>query len=113
MRTWLAGLLVRVRIVGSAMDVSRSSQLSLVAAVASASSRVCAVPFAPRITYATDPDAAGRLVGLAGLAGVAATGVVLARERHYRPGEVLERLDRRLVEVSTAPDRCLSHLWRR
>ena len=84
-RMWLAGLLVRARIVGSAIDVSRNSQLSLVAAVATDSSRACAVPFAPRITYATDPDAL-ELVGLAGPAGVAATGVVLARgvaQRHY------------------------------
>ena len=43
-----------------------------------------------------------KLVGLAGLAGVAATGVVLARQRHFRPDEVSERLHRRLAEVSAA-----------
>jgi len=47
-----------------------------------------------------------KLVGLAGLAGVAATGVVLARQhrasRHYQPEELRERLHRRLAEVSAA-----------
>ena len=45
-----------------------------------------------------------KLVGLAGLAGVAATGVVLARnrraQRDYQPDELRERLHRRLAEVS-------------
>lgn len=45
-----------------------------------------------------------RLLGLAGLAGVAATGVVLARKRRpqrdYQPDELRERLHRRLAEVS-------------
>jgi hypothetical protein len=48
-----------------------------------------------------------KLVGLASLAGVAATGVVLARkrrgQRHYQPEELRERLRRRLAEVS-APE---------
>ena len=48
-----------------------------------------------------------KLVGLAGLAGVAATGVALARKRraqhHYQPDELRERLHRRLTEVS-APE---------
>jgi hypothetical protein len=43
-------------------------------------------------------------VGLAGLAGVAATGVVVARaerkRRAYTPDEVRERLHRRLAESS-------------
>ena len=47
-----------------------------------------------------------KLVGLAGLAGVAATGVVLARkrraQRHYQPEELRERLHRRLAEVSAS-----------
>jgi hypothetical protein len=46
-----------------------------------------------------------KLVGLAGLAGVAATGVVLARrrraQREYQPDELRERLHQRLAEVST------------
>jgi hypothetical protein len=45
-----------------------------------------------------------KLVGLAGLAGVAATGVVLARkrraQRHYEPDELRERLHRRLAAAS-------------
>jgi hypothetical protein len=47
-----------------------------------------------------------KLVGLAGIAGVAATGVVVARRRRaehaYDPGELRERLHSRLAEV--APD---------
>jgi hypothetical protein len=44
-----------------------------------------------------------KLVGLAGLAGVAATGVVVARKRRahqtYTPDELRERLHRRLADV--------------
>jgi hypothetical protein len=44
-----------------------------------------------------------KLVGLAGIAGVAATGVVVARRRRaqraYDPDELRERLHRRLAEV--------------
>jgi hypothetical protein len=45
-----------------------------------------------------------KLVGLAGVAGVAATGVVVARRRRahrdYDPVELRERLHRRLAEVA-------------
>jgi len=45
-----------------------------------------------------------KLIGVAGLAGVAATGVVIARKRRshrdYRPDELRDRLHRRLAEVS-------------
>ncbi|HEV8567297.1 MAG TPA: hypothetical protein VGQ92_09390 [Actinoplanes sp.] len=45
-----------------------------------------------------------KIVGLAGLAGVAATGVVLARaerrRRAYTPDEIRERLHARVAEVS-------------
>jgi hypothetical protein len=45
-----------------------------------------------------------KLIGLAGLAGVAATGVVVARRRRahreYDPDELRERLHRRLAEVA-------------
>jgi hypothetical protein len=45
-----------------------------------------------------------KLVGLAGLAGVAATGVAVARKRRaqhdYSPDELRERLHRRLADVS-------------
>jgi hypothetical protein len=48
-----------------------------------------------------------KLIGLAGLAGVAATGVVVARkrraQREYDPEELRERLHRRLAEA-TAPE---------
>jgi hypothetical protein len=47
-----------------------------------------------------------KLIGLAGLAGVAATGVVVARrrraQRHYDPDELRARLHARLADVSTA-----------
>jgi hypothetical protein len=49
-----------------------------------------------------------KLVGLAGLAGVAATGVVVARRRRahrdYDPEELRERLHRRLAEVERGRD---------
>jgi hypothetical protein len=49
-----------------------------------------------------------KLLGLAGLAGVAATGVVVARkrraQREYDPDELRERLHRRLAEVQEATD---------
>lgn len=49
-----------------------------------------------------------KLIGLAGLAGVAATGVVVARKRRahqaYEPDELRERLHRRLAEVSGKSD---------
>jgi len=45
-----------------------------------------------------------KLLGLAGLAGVAATGVVIARRRRaqhdYSPDELRERLHARLAEVA-------------
>jgi hypothetical protein len=45
-----------------------------------------------------------KLIGLAGLAGVAATGVVVARKRRthkaYSPEELRDRLHRRLAEVA-------------
>ena len=48
-----------------------------------------------------------KLVGLAGLAGVAATGVVVARRRRATtdvpPGELRDRLHRRLAEVQATP----------
>jgi hypothetical protein len=47
-----------------------------------------------------------KLIGLAGIAGVAATGVVIARSRrahrHYDPDELREQLHRRLAQASTS-----------
>jgi hypothetical protein len=47
-----------------------------------------------------------KIIGLAGLAGVAAAGVVIARKRRahrdYDPDELRERLHRRLAETSTS-----------
>ncbi|WP_340681402.1 hypothetical protein LCL61_21765 [Amycolatopsis coloradensis] len=49
-----------------------------------------------------------KVVGLAGLAGVAATGAVIVREerrrRAYTPDEVRERLHARLSETPDAPE---------
>ena len=46
-----------------------------------------------------------KLIGLAGLAGVATTGVLLARkrraQREYQPDQLREQLHHRLAEVST------------
>jgi hypothetical protein len=48
-----------------------------------------------------------KMLGLAGLAGVAATGVVIARaerrRRAYTPDEIRERLHARLAEASQTP----------
>ena len=50
-----------------------------------------------------------KIIGLAGLAGVAATGVVIARQRRahreYDPDELRERLHRRLAEAATSDGR--------
>jgi hypothetical protein len=47
-----------------------------------------------------------KLIGVAGLAGVAATGVIIARKRRaqrdYDPDELRDRLHRRLAEVDTS-----------
>jgi hypothetical protein len=49
-----------------------------------------------------------KVVGLAGVAGVAATGVVVARKRRAHedltPEELRERLRRRLAEVQSSDD---------
>jgi hypothetical protein len=46
-----------------------------------------------------------KLIGVAGLAGVAATGVVVARKRRaqhdYDPDELRDRLHRRLADIAT------------
>src|SRR4051795_13392571 len=105
MPTWLTGLFVTVRIATSASERPRNSQMSPVAAVATASSSARTVPVNTRVTYAA-MRVPWKLVGLAGVAGVAATGVLVARRRRaqraYDPAELRERLHRRLAEV--APD---------
>ena len=49
-----------------------------------------------------------KLLGLAGLAGVAATGVVIARSerqrRAYTPDEIRSRLHERVAALDAAPD---------
>jgi hypothetical protein len=50
-----------------------------------------------------------KLIGVAGLAGVAATGAVIARKRRahndYDPDELRERLHRRLAEAAERDER--------
>jgi hypothetical protein len=54
------------------------------------------------------PKVSWKLVGLAGLMGVAATGVVVARRRRahrsYDPGELRDRLHQRLAEATPSPN---------
>jgi hypothetical protein len=49
-----------------------------------------------------------KLIGVAGLAGVAATGVVVARrrraQRDYDPDELRDRLHRRLAEIDAGSE---------
>lgn len=49
-----------------------------------------------------------RVLGVAGLAGVAATGVIIARDQRRRaqltPDQVRDRLHQRLEEIQQAPD---------
>jgi hypothetical protein len=49
-----------------------------------------------------------KLLGLAGVAGVAATGVVVAHrrraQREYDPAELREKLHRRLADVTPPPE---------
>ena len=58
-----------------------------------------------------------KIIGLAGLAGVAATGVVIARRRRtarsYTPEELRDRLHRRLAEVPTNGDQATRTSTRR
>jgi hypothetical protein len=106
MPTWLTGLFVTVRIATSANARPRNSQMSAVDAVASASSRVNVASFTGRNLRPVRVP--WKLIGVAGLAGVAATGVVLARKRRaqrdYDPDELRERLHRRLAEVATSTE---------
>ncbi len=50
-----------------------------------------------------------KVAGLAGLAGVAATGVVIARaerkRRAYSPDEIRERLHTRVAEAAAPPEK--------
>jgi hypothetical protein len=78
--------------------------MSPVAAVATASSSEIEPPAtSTRVPYGA-MRIPWKLVGLAGIAGVAATGVVVARRRRaqraYDPEELRERLHRRLAEVT-------------
>jgi hypothetical protein len=61
----------------------------------------------PPVTYGS-VRVPWKLIGIAGVAGVAATGVVVARKRRaheeYDPDELRERLHRRLAEVEASGD---------
>ena len=105
MPTWLTGLFVTVRIATSASARPRNSQMSPVAAVSRASSRARAASFTGRNLRPVRVP--WKLIGVAGLAGVAATGVVVARKRRaqqdYDPDELRDRLHRRLAEIDSDP----------
>ncbi len=134
MPTWLTGLLVTVWIARSANERPRNSQMSPVDAAAIASSSESDVssirrnlrkPMGSTRTTALArrkrkrakvslPALSGRVkrpswkvLGLAGIAGVAATGVVVARNRRAQrdlpPDELRERLHERLAEVGADP----------
>ncbi len=102
MPTWLTGLLVTVRIATSASERPRNSQMSPVAAVATASSSAKAALSTP-VTYGP-VRVPWKLIGVAGLAGVAATGAIVARRRRahgeYDPLELRARLHERLAAVA-------------
>jgi hypothetical protein len=90
----------------SASARPRKSQMSPVDAVARASSRAKLTSFTGRNLRTVRVP--WKLIGVAGLAGVAATGVVLARKRRaqhdYDPDELRERLHRRLAEADTGSE---------
>src|SRR5213076_1210892 len=104
MPTWLTGALVNVRIATSAGESPRKTQTSPVRVTATASSRLIADR---RCCSGTKGVLRVRtfwkMVGLAGLAGVAATGVAVARaERRraaYTPDQVRARLHERYREI--------------
>jgi hypothetical protein len=77
--------------------------MSPVDAVARASSRAKVTSFTGRNLRTVRVP--WKLIGVAGLAGVAATGVIVARKRRahhdYDPDELRERLHRRLAETAT------------
>src|SRR5688500_18715451 len=106
MPTWLTGLLVTVRIARSASDRPRNSQTSPVDAVATASSSESGASGTGRVGYGPSMRVPWKIVGLAGLAGVAAGGAVVARRRRahveVEPDELRERLQRRLDEAANA-----------
>jgi hypothetical protein len=105
MPTWLTGLFVTARIARSASEPPRNSHRSPVAApaIASSSESAAAAVAGTRVTYAS-MRVPWKLLGLAGVAGVAATGVIVARRRRtqqdYDPAELRERLHGRLAEVA-------------
>ncbi len=104
MPTWLTGLLVAVRMARSASERPRKSQTSPVEAPATASSKESGTGLNLRIVRVP-----WKLIGVAGLAGVAATGAVVARRRRAQSDldadELRDRLHERLAEVEDPEDR--------
>src|SRR3954449_10144775 len=99
MPTWLTGALVSARITWSASDGPRNTQTSPVRV---SSTALSSASWAMRADYGRARLPIVRLwklLGLAGLTGVAATGVVLARNerqrRAYTPDDVRARLHER------------------
>ena len=101
MPTWLTGALVTVWIARSASERPRNSHRSPVDDVATASSKARPGTL-PNLLSPCDRTT-GSSSASPGVAGVAATGVVVARRRRARrrlePDEMRERLHRRLAEA--------------
>src|SRR5262245_36010109 len=101
MPTWLTGALVTARIAWSAGEAPRNSHRSPVRARSTAASNVStasSIEGSPVMRV-------WKVLGLAGLAGVAATGIIIARDQrqrvHLRPEEIKARLHQRLEQQST------------
>ena len=100
MPTWLTGALVTTRIAWSAAEVPRKSHRSPVRVRSTAwSSVICEVStkrYRRRMQW-------WKWIGMAGLAGVAATGVVIKRDerqrKSYSPEDVRARLHERAAEL--------------
>ena len=96
MPTWLTGALVTTRIAWSAAERPRNSHRSPVRVRSTAWSRVSWLSCTEGVLSVK----LWKVLGVAGLAGVAATGVIIARDQRQRaqltPEEVRERLRERL-----------------
>lgn len=101
MATWFTGLLVTTRMARSAALRPRKSQRSPVEVTSAASARVRVV--GADMTATLRVVRVWKLLGIAGLVGVAATGYVLVRRRrawrHYDADELRDRLQARLAEA--------------
>lgn len=100
MPTWLTGLFVTAWIARSAALRPRNTHTSPVRVISTAWSSVVGIAVYPRHMKLW------KLLGIAAFAGVAASGVVAARNQRrraaYTPEEIRERLHARLAEADSA-----------